>query len=337
MIYKTLLVDGNNLMKIGFHGAKSYYNKDGHIGAVWYFLNTIRRFIDENYVNKVLVFWDGENSSLNRKMIYEGYKENRKGPTQTDEYESFILQKHRIKQYLEEVFVRQVEVPNNEADDLIGYYCSISEDEEKIILSSDKDLTQLISDKTIIYAPITKSIYKKGDYISFNQTKIPHYNVLEYKILVGDTSDNIQGIYKLGNKTLLKYFPEIGDKDIDIDYILEKTKTLVENGDKSKTLYNILNGVTSTKEWGDEYYNVVKLIVDLNNPMITDEGVEVVKSYYQDAMDPEGRDYKNMIRLMEEDGLFQFLPRKDNGWVDFIRPFLKLTRKEKNMFKTKNR
>ena len=49
-VIKTLLVDGNNLLKIGFHGVKDYYHKGKHIGGIWHFLNTTRRFIEEyNY------------------------------------------------------------------------------------------------------------------------------------------------------------------------------------------------------------------------------------------------------------------------------------------------
>ena len=75
---KTLLVDGNNLLKIGFHGVKDYYHKGKHIGGIWHFLNTTRRFIEEYNYDKVVVFWDGEDSSKARKDIYPRYKETRK-------------------------------------------------------------------------------------------------------------------------------------------------------------------------------------------------------------------------------------------------------------------
>ena len=60
---KTLLVDGNNLLKIGFHGVKDFFHKGEHVGGIFYFLNTIRKFIDEHNFDKVVVFWDGEESS----------------------------------------------------------------------------------------------------------------------------------------------------------------------------------------------------------------------------------------------------------------------------------
>ena len=74
---KTLLVDGTNLMKIGFHGVKDFYHDGKHIGGIWHFLNTIRRFIEEQNFDKVVVFWDGEDNSLSRKLLYPRYKENR--------------------------------------------------------------------------------------------------------------------------------------------------------------------------------------------------------------------------------------------------------------------
>ena len=123
---KTLLVDGDNLLKIGVNGVKDYFNKGEHIGGIWHFLNTLRRFIDEYNYNKVIVFWDSKSSSSQRRLIYPKYKLNRKGVTDDFKEESFNKQKHRVKEYLEEMFVRQVEFENSEEDDLIEYYCQIS-------------------------------------------------------------------------------------------------------------------------------------------------------------------------------------------------------------------
>ena len=134
---KTLLVDGNNLLKIGFYGVKEYYHKGEHIGGIYHFLNTLRRFIQEQNFDKVVVMWDGESNSSARKLIYPKYKENRTSTETDQKKESFYKQKDRIKQYLEEMFVRQVEVENNESDDLIAYYCQISDDEQKTIFSSE--------------------------------------------------------------------------------------------------------------------------------------------------------------------------------------------------------
>jgi 5'-3' exonuclease len=332
---KTLLVDGNNLMKIGFHGVKDYYHNGNHIGGIWHFLNTIRRFIEEHNFDKIVVFWDGEGNSSKRKIIYPQYKENRIQEQNEFKVQSFTFQKERVKQYLEEMFVRQVNVDNNEADDLIAYYCQIAENEKITIFSSDKDLTQLISENVSIYSPSAKQMYKNGDKIKLKEHEIPHNNILTYKILTGDKSDNIDGIYYLGDKTLFKLFPELLEQELTITDILSKAETLLKEDKENTALKNLLTGKTKSGIYGDEYYEINKKIVDLSDPMIDDEGKEVVELYYTETLDPDGRGHRNLIKMMMEDGFFKFLSKGDDAWVNFVKPFLKLTRKEKNNFKTK--
>ena len=166
---KTLLIDGSNLMKIGFHGVKDLYNDGSHLGAIYHFINTIRKFLEEHNYDKVVVFWDAEHSSSTRKELYPQYKGNRKQDMNEFKYESYLQQNARIKEYLEEVFVRQVEMVYNEADDLIAYYCQKATNEEITIFSSDKDLTQLISDRVTIYSPNSKQYFKQGDMITINK------------------------------------------------------------------------------------------------------------------------------------------------------------------------
>jgi 5'-3' exonuclease len=332
---KTLLVDGNNLLKIGFHGVKDYFNGTEHVGGIWHFLNTLRRFIEESNFGKVIVFWDGETSSSQRRLIYPKYKLNRKGVTEDFKEQSFNKQKQRVKEYLEEMFVRQVEFENSEADDLIAYYCKISKDESKTIFSGDRDLTQLISEDVTLYSPNTKKYYKKGDNIKLHEIEIPHYNVKTFKIISGDKSDNIDGIYYLGEKTIIKLFPEILEKEVSFSDILQRGEELLKEQKDNTALKNLLTGKTKEGIFGDEFFEINKKIVDLSEPLISEEGKELVEAYYSESLDPDGRGYKNLIRMMMEDGLFKYLPKGDEQWVYFLKPFLKLTRKEKNNFKTK--
>jgi 5'-3' exonuclease len=334
-VTKTLLVDGNNLIKIGFHGVKDYFHNGQHIGAIWHFLNTLRKFIDENNYNKVVVFWDSETNSSQRRLIYPKYKLNRREPSNEYKEESCEGQKQRVKQYLEEMFVRQVQVEHSEADDLIAYYCQISEDEDKTIFSSDRDLTQLISEKVSIYSPSTKRYYKMGDTIKMSDFEVPHYNVKTIKILTGDSSDNIDGIFYLGEKTLFKFFPELLENHVELSDILSKGEELLKENKDNKSLQNLLSGKTKEGVFGEEFYVINKKLVDLSEPLINEEGKELVQSYYSESLDPDGRGYKNLIRMMMEDGLFKYLPKSDDSWVYFLKPFLKLTRKEKSKFKNK--
>lgn len=333
---KTLLVDGNNLLKIGFHGVRDFFNKGEHVGGIWHFLNTLKRFLDENNYNKVVVFWDGETSSSQRRLLYPKYKLNRKTSNPEDfKEESFLKQKQRVKEYLEEMFVRQLDVENSEADDLIAYYCQISEDESKTIFSTDRDLTQLISKDVTIYSPITKRYYKNGDTIKINQIEIPHYNVKTYKILTGDSSDNIDGIFYLGEKTFVKLFPEILEKEISFTDILTKGEELLKEQKENVVLKNLLSGKTKEGIFGDEFFVINEKLVDLSKPLISEEGKELVRSYYSESLDPDGRGHRNLIRMMMDDGFFKYLPKGDDSWVNFLKPFLKLSRKEKSKFRNK--
>jgi 5'-3' exonuclease len=334
-VIRTLLVDGNNLFKIGFHGAKDVYNDGAHVGGVFHFVNILRKFLEEHNHDKVIVMWDGDSNSSIRKGLYPQYKANRRQDMNEYKYESYLYQQSRVKQYLEEIFVRQVEMVNNEADDLMAFYTQIATDEDIIIFSADKDLTQLISERVTIYSPISKQYYKNGDMITINKVDIPHYNVLLTKIFTGDKSDNISGIEGLGEKTLIKYFPQVQEKPCTVEEILDYARNIPQNK-PIKTLVNILTGKTKLSILGEEFYTTNKKIVDLTNPLITDDGKELVEQILTDSIDPTDRGYKNLMRMMMEDGLFKYLPKNDEAWVNFLKPFMKLTRKEKRNITNKN-
>jgi DNA polymerase-1 len=228
------------------------------------------------------------------------------------------------------MYVRQIEVEGIEADDLIADYCRISENEDKLIFSSDKDLTQLISEKVSVYSPSLRTTYRNGDKIKFNDLEFPHENVLTLNIMMGDKSDNIQGIKSLGEKTLVKLFPEVLEKKVTYQEILKRAKELSEEQKDNQTLKNILIGKTKSGIFEKEYYEINEKIVDLSNPLLNEEAIEQVKLIFSENMDTDGRSYKNLIKFMVDDGIFKFLPKTDDAWTYFITPFLKLTRKEKS-------
>ncbi len=329
---KTLLVDGDNLFKIGFHGVRDLFVEGNHIGGIYHFLNTLRKQLVDNEYDKVVVFWDGKHNSQARRELYPAYKLNRKNNMTEEKLESYYSQKNRVKQYLEEIFVRQIEIEGNESDDLIAFYCQISRDENKMIFSSDKDLLQLIDERTSLYSPLQKYTYQNGDLVKFGNSYIPHQNILVAKIFLGDQSDNIQGIKQLGEKTFVKYFPEVLEKPISIGDILTRTEVLAKEKAKQNVFKNILNGLTKEGELGNEFYVINQKIMDLNNPLITEEAKEIVQQYYSESLDPEGRERKTIIMMMMEDVFFKYLPKTDEAFVEFLKPFLKLTRKEKRQF-----
>lgn len=335
----VLLVDGDNLLTIGFYGVKNYFYKGQHIGGIYHFLNTLRRSFETYNLNKIVVFWDGEDSSISREKFYPEYKANRKGKIKSnEEIDSYNYQKLRVQQYLEELYVRQGEFQHCESDDCIAYYVHNSPEEKKIIFSSDGDMAQLVNENTSLYNPSHAKLYKPNDLYMFEKHEFLIENIKIVKMLCGDPSDNISGIKNLGIKTLLTIFPEITTTPMSIEQIREKTNLLFEDNKDSKILANMLTGVTKRGIFGDEFYVVIQQMVDLAEPFLSDEAKEGVISLLNDVIDPEGRSYKNTIKMMSEDGLFNVLPKRDDAWTSFFNPFLRLTRKEKNkrLIKIKN-
>jgi hypothetical protein len=90
-----------------------------------------------------------------------------------------------------------------------------------------------------------------------------------------------------------------------------------------------LTGKTKSGIFGEEFYITNKKIVDLSNPLLTEESKQFVEEVYNDRIDPTDRGYKNLMRMMMDDGLFKYLPKNDEAWVNFLKPFMKLIRKEK--------
>lgn len=327
----VLLVDGDNLLTIGFFGLKNHFYKGEHIGAIYHFVNTLRRTIEIHHLDKIVVFWDGQDGSLTRKRYYHQYKENRKSRIRTEEeVHSYGKQRNRVKQYLEELFVRQGEYEFCETDDAIAYYSQNSPKEKKIIFSSDGDLTQLVSENTKLYNPSHSKIYQPDDMFVYDHEQILIQNIKLVKIICGDKSDNIAGIKNLGVRRLINVVPEIKTQEITIDFIKERFNTLFEEDNDNNIVKNLLTGVTKYGVLGDEFFDVNSRIVSLDDPFLTDDAKESINSLMNDVIDPEGRSYKNTMKMMMEDGIFLLLPKSDDAWINFLNPFLRLTRKEKN-------
>jgi len=291
----------------------------------------MRRTFDTYFLDKIVVFWDGEDSAYQRRKFYAPYKENRHNRFKSDEEESsYNRQRNRIKQYLEEIYVRQGEYVHCEADDCIAYYTQTAPNEKITIYSSDRDLPQLVNENVFIYSPSHQKMYGPGSIMEYDHEDILLENVKIVKMLCGDPSDNIYGIRNLGVKTLIKLYPEIQTNVLTLEDIIEKTKLLFEEDKKSVIIQNLLTGVTKLGVFGDEFYEINHRLIDLSTPLLTDEARSQINDLIHENLDTEGRSYKNTMKMMMEDGIFLLLPKQNDAWLKFLTPFLKLTQKEKN-------
>ena len=154
----------------------------------------------------------------------------------SDESIAMGQQIKRLTQYLETLPVTVLATENIEADDAIAYICEqIYPMSQKFIMSTDKDYLQLVNDKVQVWSPTKKKFYFEETILE--EFQVPAKNFLEYRTLLGDSSDNIPGIKGCGLKTLQKRLPIIfDDKKVSVDDII---KYATEHRDEAKILGDI--------------------------------------------------------------------------------------------------
>tara|TARA_R110000803_G_scaffold47825_8_gene99642 strand:- start:8156 stop:9172 length:1017 start_codon:yes stop_codon:yes gene_type:complete len=326
---QTLIVDGDALLKRAFFGAKDVFNqKKEHIGGIYQFMNILRKSLSEKRYNKVVVFWDGINGNESRRKVYPNYKTNRKRGKDYDK-DSFTKQKIRTQQYLEELYVRQYVQINIEADDLIAHYCLNKKDSETItIFTSDRDLVQLVNETVFVYLLDKKEIVTEDTVITTRELNYLPKNVCLVKVLIGDSSDNILGIKGLSPKRLGIIVSGLDERKV----TLEEIKSIEYEGSdwRSKNaINNIKTGTSSVGVFGDELYEINNKIINLAEPFIDNEARKSVEDLVNLSLDPTGRDYKNVIRMMIDDGLVNVIPASYEDQSEFLIPFISLKRNEK--------
>lgn len=310
------------------------YNGTDHIGGLYHFLNTLRKLIDTYLLTKIVVFWDGEDNTKPRLELYPDYKLNRRlKPKPQDDLQSYAKQKLRVQEYLEELYVRQATFKWCEADDCIAHYTKKAQKENIIILTSDRDLLQLIGKNVSVHIISLNKLFKYGEKVPLNGVNIPSSNVRVVKTICGDSSDNIYGIKMVGIKSLVKIKPEILEEKVSLEDILKTIQSKKKINKKEK---NILEGVTQKKPDSSILETNYK-IIGVGEQFLTKDAVNGIKDLSKEAIDPDGRHWKNALDLMMSDGILNILPKKDDSWVDFVRPFLRLTRIEKDFYKNKKR
>ena len=336
-IQNTLLVDGNALFKRAFAGAKDEYNSKGeHIGGVYQFLTLLRKLLTEDLYHRVYVFWDGNFSGKLRYDIYEPYKSGRgkdykNGTQPVDEEE--LKQRKLIWEYLNELYVRQLKDEVIEGDDFIAYYCLTKKQNEKVtICTNDRDMAQLISEDVRIYFLDLKNYVDNSNFISYFCYKLE--NAALIKTMIGDNSDTIKGIKGLGVKTLLTLFPELTERELNINEIISIAKEKQEERLKNKqkplaVLDNIINSVTEGVQ-GKRVYEINDMLVNLKRPMLTEDGIRELEQLIDGTLDSSGRDIKKVLIYMERDGLDKSIG--EVRYPEYLIPFKKLIDREKLIF-----
>lgn len=268
---RAILVDGNNLLFRSYY-ATAYNgnlmkNSNGFpTNAIFGFVNMINKIILEEKPEYMLVAFD-----KGKNFRHEKYKEYKDGRIKTPE--DLLLQFPYAKKVLENMGIKYLEVDNYEADDIIGTYARLADEDrnyDATIISSDKDLLQLISDD------VNVKLLKQKDYILMNTDTFKEYygvepiKMIDLKALMGDASDNIPGVKGIGEKTainLIKEYESLENLYDKIDTVKGKTKDkLIEDKDNaffSKELATIYREVPVPYTFEDlkiDSYNTLDLI-----------------------------------------------------------------------------
>lgn len=327
----SLLIDGEALLKQGFYGAKQVQTKNGSVGAIFHFINKIKHFYQDYGVTKVVVFWEGENSKVYRQGYYPYYKSNRNDKVDLDKEHDLDRQRIRVKQYLEELFIRQVEIDGCEADDGIAFYVKNSPKENKIIYTNDKDLLQLISSDTKVFLYGKKVLLTQENFKNYFDY---HYrNIGLIKMISGDSSDNISGLEGIGEETVLKIFPELKKEPKNYNWIMEQVDFLLSEKPENKKLLTIKEGKTKWGSYGNDYFSVMNKIINLETPNVTDELRLIINEMVNEPLSPEGRGGVNVVmEMLKEDELINFLPKNNDSFFVFWSTFITIINKEKNNY-----
>lgn len=308
---KVLLIDLMNMFVRNFSAVRLTNDNGEHVGGVYGTLNSLQSQIKKHNPDIVSVVWEGKGSSERRRRTLKEYKEGRKFRglnrhfeySQEDESESFARQLQLLKECLDLLPVYQPAVQYLEADDQIAYSCrTFFKDETKVIVSTDRDFFQLVDNNTSVYRPVKTKENPKGEMIDMSymvdkeDVFPPNYALL--KAIVGDKSDNINGISGVGEKSVKRDFPLLStNEDMDVDSILDYARN-----QKNKKYQKYIDNEDLLRR----NYKIVQLLdVDVNI-----QSIQALEKSYENK-DLKFNSYQLRLKLLSED----ISPSNIDNWV----------------------
>jgi len=297
---RLMIVDAHNQFLRGYIVDPSK-NPNGHpIGGMRTFINILNKITREINPNMIVVVWDGQGGSQKRRKMNKDYKGGRKplrvnwsseGMTPQDTDNNKLWQQLRVVEYLNQTPVIQFMEPAVEADDVISYVKSSTmfSEWQKVIVSADKDFIQLLDDRTVLFRPIQKEALNKNKIIQ--KFGIHPNNFALARALVGDPSDNLPGVARVGLGTVAKRFSFLkNEKQYYLDNILEACQNTEE---KLKIYTNIINSESLIRSNYD--------IMQLAAPCLSAQAKKRIDETFQDFKPSYNQ--TEIRKLMIEDGV----------------------------------
>jgi len=270
---RLILVDGSGYIFRAYYALPPMQKKDGTpVNAVFGFTNMLVKLIEDYYEDKIIVVFDAARENF-RNSIFKDYKANR-GETPEDLIPQFDL----IRKCVDSFNLSQIEIEGYEADDIIASFAKLasSKNINSLIVSSDKDLMQLVNDNVTMLDPI------KNKNIGIDEVKekfgVYPEKVIYIQALTGDKVDNIPGAPGIGPKTALDLINQFSD----IEELIKNAKEIKQEK-KKNTIINSAEDIRLSLE-------LVKLKNDIDLPLSISE----IKTYEE-------------IKKTNQEKLFNFL------------------------------
>ena len=245
---RILIIDGLNTFIRSFVVVPTVNEHGTHVGGITGFLMSIGYAIRNIKPTRVIICFDGKGGSQRRRKLFPDYKATRRVKhrmTRINEFNSvddervaMAQQLQRLSQYLEQLPITVMSIENIEADDAMAYISQqVYPKSQCILMSTDKDFLQLVDDRVQVWSPTKKKFY--GRETISEEFSIESKNFLMYRVITGDSSDNIPGIRGAGTKTLMKRLPLLFEQDkVSLNNIFE---FIEKNNDGTKLAKDILD------------------------------------------------------------------------------------------------
>jgi DNA polymerase-1 len=277
MAKRLLVIDALNMYYRAYIVNPTLSTNGQPIGGMVGFLKILQKLCRETHPDEIIVCWDGEGGSRKRKLVNKNYKAGRnpirlnrdiRNLTENEEIENKVWQQTRLAEYLNNLAVIQLMLAAVEADDIIAQVVQNPRYEEwqRVIVSSDKDFLQLCDGNTVLFRPIQKEVLNSNDIVK--KYKIHPNNFALARAIVGDKSDNLQGVGGVGLATVAKRFPFLAE---------EKSYTITEILDQCEKADSNLKVYDSILENEDVVKSNYKMM-QLYAPSISVQGKRKIKS-----------------------------------------------------------
>lgn len=254
---EVLLIDGLNMCYRAAFTLGRLKHGDSSTGVIYGCLNMLRKLVVDFSPKQVFVVWEGRGSRERREAIFPAYKAGRK-QTLPFPKEDLYAQVDALKELLYYLGISCVEVAKFEADDIIAVLSRhfVAERKGSLIVSTDKDLWQLINAYVTVWSPSKEVLITESNFREVAGIDLSDY--VDYKSLIGDASDNIPGVSGIGEKGALEVCDFFG---------LQAFLALKADEVKSAKLKHLL-----TPE-GQKEFQIAKQLIDLSTVPITTQEV----------------------------------------------------------------